>query len=145
VAGPALPYRHAGGPDTITAVSTGTDYTSGNLSGQVAAQLDRQRRSPALAGPNVASPGLTHSPAAAAGRPPTFQGVPVAALTGCINRIAAGERVLFVDVARYQGAPATVIVTQPTAGGPERIWVVGSGCSASRSDLLHHATLSTVG
>ena len=52
---------------------------------------------------------------------------------------------LLVDVARYRGAPATVIVTRPAAGGPEQIWVVGDGCSASRSDLLHHATLGTAG
>jgi hypothetical protein len=142
--GPALPYRHAGGTDIIIPVSTGTDYTPGNLSGQVTARLDRQGRSPELAGPDVTSPGLTHSPAAA-GRPSTFQRIPVATLAGCVNRIAAGERVLLVDVARYQDAPATVIVTQPAAGGPEQVWVVGTGCSASRSDLLHHATLNTAG
>ena len=143
-AGPALPYRHAGGADTITAVGTGTDYTPGNLSGQVAAQLARHGRNAALAGPDVTSPGPVQGPAAAGGSA-TFQGVPVPVLAGCVNRIAVCERVLLVDVARYQGAPATVIVTQPAAGGPEQIWVVGTGCSASRSDLLHHATLSTAG
>ena len=51
---------------------------------------------------------------------------------------------LLVDVARYQGAPATIIVTE-AAGGPEQIWVVGTGCSASRSDVLHHARLTPAG
>jgi hypothetical protein len=144
--GPALTYRHAGGTGTIIAVSTGTDYTPGNLSGQVAAQLDKHGRAAAVAGPKVHSPAQTRSPAAASGgRAATFGDIPVADLAGCVNRIAAGERVLLVDVARYQGAPATVIVTQPAAGGPEQIWVVGTGCSASRSDLLHHAMLNTAG
>ena len=52
---------------------------------------------------------------------------------------------LLVDVAEYQGEPATVIVTKPAAGGPEQIWVVGAGCSASRTDLLRRATLSAAG
>ena len=139
-AGPALPYQHAGGPASITAVMSGTDYTRGNLSGQVAAQLARSGRSAAAAGANAAGPEQTHSPAAVpGGRAATFGDIPVPALAGCVNRIAAGGRVLLVDVARYQGEPATIIVTQPAAGGPEQIWVVGPGCSASRSDLLHHA------
>jgi hypothetical protein len=144
--GPALPYRHAGGADTITPVKSGTDYTPGNLSAQVAAQLGRHSQPAAVAGPNAHSPAQTYGPAAASGgRAATFGGVRVSDLAGCVNRIAAGERVLLVDVARYRGEPATVIVTQPTAGGPEQIWVVGTGCSASRSDLLHHAMLRTAG
>jgi hypothetical protein len=131
----ALPYQH-----------TGTDYTSANLSAQVAAQLARHGRNTPLAGPNAVSPAQTHSPApASGGSAATFAGIPVRTLAGCVNRIAAGERVLLVDVAQYQGAPATIIVTEPAAGGPERIWVVGDRCSASHSDLLHHATLSTAG
>ena len=144
--GPALSYQHAGGSDRIIPVMSGTDYTTGHLSGQVAAQLARHGRSMALAGPNAMSPEQTRSPAAASGgRAATFGDIPVADLAGCVNRIAAGERVLLVDVARYQGAPATVIVTQPAAGGPEQIWVVGTGCSASRSDLRHHAMLNPAG
>ena len=87
--------------------------------------------------------GPTARPRSSGGR--AAAGISASALAGCVNRIAAGERVLLVDVARYQGAPATVIVTQPAAGGPERISVVGTGCSASRSDLLHHAMLNTAG
>jgi hypothetical protein len=145
-AGPALRYRHAGGPASITAVMSGTDYTPGSLSGQVAAQLARSGRSAAVAGPNTAGPEQTHSPAAVSGgRAATFGGIPVSALAGCVNRIAAGGRVLLVDVARYQGGPATVIVTRPAGGGPEQIWVVGPGCSASRSDLLHQAEPGAAG
>jgi Putative zinc-finger len=145
-AGLALPYQHAGGTASITAVMSGTHYTPGNLSGQVAAQLARHGQNSAVAGPNAAGPDQTHSPAAVSGgQAGTFGGIPVPALAGCVNRIAAGGHVLLVDVARYQGARATVIVTQPAAGGPEQIWVVGPGCSASRSDLLHHAELGTAG
>jgi hypothetical protein len=146
VAGPAVPYQHAGGSASITAVRSGTDYTPGNLSRQVGAQLGRPGQSAPVVGPAAAAPEQTHGPAAGSGgRAATFGGMAVSALAGCVNRIAAGGRVLLVDVARYQGAPATVIVTQPAAGGPEQIWVVGPGCSASRSDLLHQAELDTAG
>jgi hypothetical protein len=145
-AGLALPYQHAGGTARITAVMSGTDYAPANLRGQVAAQLARHGQSSAVAGPNAAGPEHTRSPAAVSGgQAATFGGIPVPALAGCVNRIAAGGRVLLVDVARYQGEQATIIVTQPAAGGPEQIWVVGPGCSASRSDLLHHAGLGTAG
>ncbi len=142
-AGPAVPAPASQSPPgSITAIRSGTDYTPGNLSSQVAAQLARHGQNAPVAGPNATSP--AHSPAEASGGR-AAAGISAAALAGCVNRIAAGERVLLVDVARYQGAPATVIVTQPATGGPERIWVVGTGCSASRSDLLHHAMLNTVG
>jgi hypothetical protein len=142
-AGPAVPAPASqSAPGSITAIRSGTDYTPGNLSSQVAAQLARRGRNGAVAGPNATSP--AHSPAKASGGRAAAR-ISAAALAGCVHRIAADERVLLVDVARYQGAPATVIVTQPAAGGPERIWVVGTGCSASRSDLLHHAMLNTVG
>ena len=144
-ASPALPYQHAGGQDRITPVMTGTDYTPGNLSSQVAAQLGRHGRGATLAGPNAMTPS-DRGPAAAPGRlAATFGNLAVSDLAGCVNRIAAGELVLLVDVARYQGRPATVIVTKAPAAGPEQIWVVGTGCSASRSDVLKHATLSTAG
>ena len=140
--GPALPYRHAGGEASITPVMTGTDFASGTLSGQVAAQLARYRPGSPVAGPEA--PSATHVPAVA-GPSATFGHMAVTDLAGCVNRIAAGDLVLLVDVARYQGGPATVIVTQPPAGGPEQIWVVGPGCSASRSDVLKHAALSPAG
>ena len=82
---------------------TGTDFTPGNLGGQVAAQLARYGRGATLAGPNAMTPAATHSPATAGGRPATFGHMAVSDLAGCVNRIAAGDLVLLVDVARYRG------------------------------------------
>jgi len=141
--GPVLPYRHAGGEASITPVMTGTDFASATLSSQVTAQLAQHAHAGPVTGPNA--PPATQGSVAAGGRSTTFGHMAVADLAGCVNRIAAGDLVLLVDVARYQGGPATVIVTQPPAGGPEQIWVVGPGCSASRSDVLRHAALSPGG
>jgi hypothetical protein len=145
VTGPALRYRHAGGEASITPVMTGTDFAPGLLSSQVAAQLARHGPGATVTGPNKTAPPVTRGPAVVGGPSATFGHMAVADLAGCVNRIAAGDLVLLVDVARYRGGPATVIVTQPPAGGPEQIWVVGPGCSASRSDVLQHAALSPAG
>ena len=75
---------------------------------------------------------------------PTFPGGTLAALPGCVTRIAAGRQVLLVDVDRYQGKPATIIVVAGGAGG-SRVWVVGPGCSRSDSDVITQASLAGAG
>ena len=62
-----------------------------------------------------------------------------------MTRISAGALVLLVDVANYQGSPAAVIVTEPAPRGPEQVSVVGTGCSAARSDVLTRITLPAGG
>jgi hypothetical protein len=142
-AGPSLPYRYAGQQYLVTAVASGTDYTTSGLSGQVAAELNRSSRAGVHEGPNAMTrPGASNSPASGSA---TFGNETVRTLTGCVGRIAAGDRVLLVDVARYQGAAAAIIVTEGSASGPEQIWVVGTGCSGSRSDVLEHAAGTPAG
>jgi hypothetical protein len=138
--GPALQYQHAGRQDSVTAVRTNTDFTSGRLRTQVATAVAKYGAAVTSSSPLSGA----HSPAAAAPerQATTFGAMPVSQLQGCVDRIDAGELVLLVDVARYRGAPATVIVTEMTIIGPERIWVVGAGCSGSASDVLTRATMA---
>jgi len=145
--GPALEYRHGGRQVSIIPISTDTDFTPGKLSSQVTAQVARYGSRSAQAGPmsTPATSGTRSNAALPAGPTTTFGKVPVAALQGCVNRIAAGELVVLVEVARYQGSPATIIVTELSAGSPGQAWVVGSACSASVSDVLQHAELSPAG
>jgi hypothetical protein len=135
--GPALSYRHDGQQASVTPVTSPTDFTPANLSSQVSRDLARY-------GTAVTAPGPLHK-ASPAEQAATVGGIPVETLQGCVNRIAHGRKVLLVDVARYQGRPATVIVTSAAAGGPEQVWVVGTGCSSTNSDLLTHATLAPAG
>jgi hypothetical protein len=142
-AGPSLPYRYAGQQYLVTAVASGTGYTASGLRGQVTTELNRGGQGGVHAGPNAMTrPGINNSPAAGSAM---FGNVTVRMLAGCVGRIAAGERVLLVDVARYQTVAATIIVTEGSAGGPEQIWVVGPGCSGSRSDVLKHTAATPVG
>jgi hypothetical protein len=140
--GPALEYRRGVQEVSINPVSTGTDFTAGRLTAQVTAAMIKYGSSGAAAGPMGQA---SHAPLSQAGPAATFAKRNMAALQGCVNRIAAGGLVMLVEVARFQGAPATVIVTEVTAGGPRRVWVVGPGCSASRSDVLRESALSSTG
>ena len=140
--GPALDYQRGVRVVSITPVSTGTNFTAGRLTAQVTAAMAKYGSSGATAGPM--SP-ASHAPLSQAGHAATFARLNMAALQGCVNRIAAGGLVMLVEVARFQGAPATVIVTEVTAGGPRQVWVVGTGCSASRSDVLRQSALTSAG
>jgi hypothetical protein len=141
--GPALRYRHSGHEDSVTPVTTDTDFTPGRLRTQVALAVARYGAKTTGTAPHTNPLSGVISPAAAVAKPPTtFGNIPLAVLQGCVNRIDAGELVLLVDVARYRDTPATVIVTEMTVIGPEQIWVVGTGCSGSHTDMLTRATMA---
>jgi hypothetical protein len=145
-AGPSVRYQHDGHESRITPISTGTDFTRAGLASQAAAAVVRYGTGFATAVPDAAGPARTSgalSTASAANSAATLGTIPVSMMAGCVNRIDAGDLVLLVDVAHYEGAPATVIVTEATRVGPMRIWVVGADCSASRSDMLAHAKAAT--
>jgi hypothetical protein len=141
--GPALQYQRNGRKGSITPISTGTDFTSAELASQVTAEVRKYGSGFTKTGQNETSPAHSGvaSPAAVPGaQEGTFADIPLASLRGCINRIATGSLVLLVDVAHYRGALATVIVTEAAESGPMKIWVVGTGCSASGSDVLRQIT-----
>ena len=48
-------------------------------------------------------------------------------------------------IGRYQGQQAAIIAVAPAGGGPVRIWVVGTGCSATSSDVITQMALSGAG
>ncbi|HSZ28196.1 MAG TPA: hypothetical protein VK784_00390, partial [Pseudonocardiaceae bacterium] len=132
--------------DTITPITTSANFTPTGLSSQVTAEVKKYGAGFTKTGPNAQSSGQ-HGSASPAVVPHeqtgSFADIPLASLRGCVNRIAAGTLVLLVDVAHYRGAPATIIVTEAAKTGPMQIWVVGTGCSASGSDVLQHATATT--
>jgi len=132
VYGPPVRYRQAGHSATIRPMRSTTNYQPARLAQQVAAALSR-------AGATSAS-----RPGSQAGNDsrnlPVLGAAQLTQLAGCVSRVAAGRTVLLVDIARFDGAPATVIVTaaQGIQGSSSavRAWVVGSGCSGSASDIL---------
>jgi hypothetical protein len=142
-AAPLLHYEYAGHQDSIVPVASPTNYAPATLSGQVSREL---RQNPP-GSPRPAGGSALHSANAqgAAGSAATFGSIPLSRLQGCVTGLAAGQQVLLVDVAQYQGRPATVIVTRASAGGPEQVWVVGTACSDAQSDVFTHVTLAATG
>jgi hypothetical protein len=138
--GPALQYSRDGQHYRVTPMMTNTDFTSGQLASQVSAMEGRSPSAVAPA-PAVASPQAQATPPISPRA--SFGDFTVTGLDGCVNRIAGGNLlVVLVDVALFRAAPATIIVTEASAAGPEQIWVVGTACSATTSDLLAHAQLA---
>jgi hypothetical protein len=131
--GPALTYRAAHGTATFVPVAAGAGFARHGLASEVGNLLRSTRRTAPLGLPSGASTARS------------FSGIPVSTLEGCVSRVAAGGRVRLVDVDRYRGSKATIIVVAPAAGGPQQIWVVGPGCSGSDRQVITRATLPSAG
>jgi hypothetical protein len=127
-AGPALHYKLKGQLTFITPVRTATNYRTGSLGREAASALARPKPGPGPVTGGTMTP--DHGPTA----------TNLSTLSGCLSNIAAGHRVLLVDLARFNGAPATLIVTAGP-GVAREAWIVGPRCSASARDVLAHQPL----
>jgi hypothetical protein len=115
-AAPAAPGAAVTGG--LPLVASGTDYRAGQLPAQVGAVLRRYPSPPR-------SPGHITAP---------MSGFPH--LAACVSHVAGGQRPQLVDVARYGGQPAAVIVVRAPGTATLRVWVVGPGCSAQGGDVI---------
>jgi hypothetical protein len=144
--GPQLEYQRAGQQAQFTPIVTGTNYLSSQLTSQVQGTLTDYRKAVATSGTTKVVPHATQGLNATQSREPSQIGAfAPSALEGCVTRISAGALVVLVDVASYQGSAAAVIVTERAAQGPQQVSVVGTGCSASSSDVLTRTTLPSGG
>jgi predicted anti-sigma-YlaC factor YlaD len=125
--GPEVHYSHGGHSHTINAVRTGTDFEPGTLRQQTVAALGTVRTANLKQAGNTFSSPLT---------PSATNGVNADQLHGCVSKVAAGQDVLLVDLAKYESKAATVIVVGKAPNGPGTVYVVGPGCSATNPDIL---------
>ncbi len=114
-AGAALsgsPEKRAAPDASVRATASGTDYTADRL----AAQVDQ-----VMAGRAVSAVAAPTGPLATP-----------AGVAACLAALGAPQSTpLLVDVARYQGAPAAIVVV-PASGGGREIWVVSTTCSPGK-------------
>jgi hypothetical protein len=122
----------------LTVISSGTDYRPGRLAAQVATVLARYAAP--VAGAHMSAP-ASQTPASQTPAKQVQQPSRIAALPGCVARIAAGRQPRLVDESRYDGRPATIIVLAGTGRAPAQVWVVGPACSAGHSDVVAHTVL----
>lgn len=143
--GPELSYRAGGAADRFQPVSSHVGYTRADLISQVGRTLHMATRQAASGGPGIAaSPGAIpggagHDSATEGPRVPvlnSFAGILTSALEGCVGRVAGQRTVLMVDIDRFLGRPATVIVLGASGALGEQVWVVGPTCSATASDVI---------
>jgi len=124
--GAAAPAR---GRSDAASTASGRNYTTAALRAAVPALVSTQRRAagaPVQAPPELA--GLREPPA----------------LARCVAELAgrAGVAPLAVDLARFAGKPAAVVVL-PEAGRASMldVWVVGPGCTRGNPDLRYFTRL----
>ena len=135
VPAPTLTYRAGGRSRPFTVLTSSADLGPGTLAREVG-RLVLGGRTGAQQG-TKASPGPSAERSAASGIP----GFAPATLEGCVTRVADGGHVRLVQTGRYQGQQAVIIAVSPAGGGPVRIWVVGTGCSATSSDVITQMAL----
>lgn len=138
-------------------LATGTDYTKATLTRQgkeLLALADRPATMSRQAAPAVSGETAPTATVASGVPAPTAAGGgasgPVtgdqslrdpAKLQGCLAALnATSQRVMAVDLSRYQGQDAAIIVLARSDGGYE-VWVVGRGCGPDNDGTLDYQQL----
>jgi hypothetical protein len=125
--GHRVPSAVGGSAPAARIVSSGTNYQPGQLEAQVSALLNQH--------------GTSASAGAAAGSSPANQpAASVPPVLACVPHVTGGKRPLLVDLAKYQGRPATVIVIPGATSGTLRALVVAGACTATTGRLLATTT-----
>jgi hypothetical protein len=114
-----------GSASAVRIVSSGTNYQPGQLKTQVSGVFARHR-----AGARAAT-----------GSSPAFQPATSARpVPACVPHVTGGKRPLLVDLAKYRGRPATVIVIPGATSGTLRALVVAGTCTATTGRVLATTT-----
>lgn len=101
---------------------SGTDYRKAELAGQLA-------EAQSLSAPKGAQGGQEQGKVAVGPLPER--------LVACIDGVGKGRVPLLIDLARYEGSPATVIVFAGE-GDTLDVWITGPGCGHDDTDLIEH-------
>jgi len=137
--GPVQQYRADGQAGSFTPVRSSTAYLTGQLSQQATAALTQVRNTLAAQSGSTAGHAAANAGENGSG---AFSAATLARLRGCVARVAGAQSVLLVDLASFEGRPATIIVTAPPGSATaSQVWAVGPGCSSAAADVLAHHRL----
>ncbi len=140
--GPRVSYGHSPSARSIQVVTSDTNFVPATLADQAAEAVRAARLKGVHSVPvQHAVTGPSASSSAAAGNFSTRAGLSSSQLEGCLDKVAPGRSVLLVELAKFKGSDATIIVTAASASHDAEAWVVGPACSASSRDVLDHVTL----
>jgi hypothetical protein len=139
--GPSFGVQRAGRLDHVQAVEASTNFTPGSFKTEALSALNSEKATINHgAAHGTASAGLpkqSFSPASPVASPAPDVG----RLQGCVGLIAAGRNLLLVELAKYLGGPATIIIVGPASNGSIEAYAVGPGCSASSKNILFRIAL----
>jgi len=128
-----LPYGQDGAMRSTQVVTSPLNFGRAGLVHEIRREV---LKSHALRSATTARPLPASSPARAAGGTNTLN------LQDCVSLVAAGRDVLLVELARYRGTPATVIVTARSADSHTLdVTVVARTCSAAHADVITRLTI----
>jgi hypothetical protein len=146
-AGPNVTYGSHGSQHTIHSVSSQMNFVPSQLRTQVLAayheaQVKGEAGNVSLGGTSspAASPLYGNAASAPEGSAAAGSGVGTR-LAGCMMAIADGRSVLLLDLAKYEGSPAVIIVLGGTGPSQAEVIVTANGCSATSPDVLTRAPL----
>jgi hypothetical protein len=139
-----------GAPVLAPVQSTGTNYARAALKTQVKGLVSASQKLTASGGQAAGSgtaksqaDTATNAPRAAVQSPQSPQGQllrTAAGLQGCLNAIGADQPPVAVDLARYAGQEAAIIVL-PADGGGYEVWVVARDCRPGNDGSLAVVTV----
>jgi len=145
-----------GGAKHSILVGSGREYTASTLATQVRALVGQVTRpsgsAPASASAPVTSPsrstsGAASAPASASAPPASVAPKPGSGtvadptqLRACLNGLMVREEPLVVDLARYQGVEAAVVVILNRTGGYD-VWIVNRQCTLGAERPLGFKTV----
>lgn len=143
---PAPTDPRAGGVASSTAArpqvvpqASGRDYTPAVLARGVDALLPGPGASPSAprADTGPATPGTAAEQALGAFPAGTARLLDPQALAGCLAALGGPAAPLAVDLARFNGRPAAIVVVPAATPGRLDVWVVGPGCSRGDPQLRY--------
>jgi hypothetical protein len=139
--GPDVTYGQPGSFDTVRAVESHTNFVAAHLRTEAISAVHAAEALGAFA----AQPSASTAAQLTGSTTDTTTGSPSPRqLAGCIELVSPDRTILLIDIARYQGKPAAVIVTAPTVVSEAEAWAISSSCSATTKDVLAHVALGNL-
>jgi hypothetical protein len=135
--GPDVTYGQPGPFHSVRAVESRVDFVPAHLRAEAISAVHAAEDLEAFPALRSASTATTLGGVAEV----SFDSPNARRLAGCIGLLAPGQTVLIIDLARFQGKPASVIVTAATVVSEAEARVVGPSCSAMTKDVLTQAAL----
>ncbi len=141
------------GTSQVPMVQSGRDYRAGTLAAQASALLAgttgvagaaTSGSARAVPSARAAAPGVGKVPEMAV--PPDTAAHDITnptRLAACLDALGVGQdRLVAVDLARYEGREAAILLLTPADGGGHEVWAVERTCAPGAEGALKYARLS---